>query len=105
MFGGNVPNYLWRDAILTVAYLINRVPTHVLNYHTPLNNFKTFFPTCRLHTNPPLKVFGCTIFVHNTLPLGLNLIPRLKNAFSLDMSQTKEGTDVLILAPKNYMLA
>ena len=36
MFSINVPKYLWEDAILTASYLINRMPTRVLNYSTPL---------------------------------------------------------------------
>ena len=32
MFESNVPKYLWGDAVLTATYLINRMPTRVLNY-------------------------------------------------------------------------
>lgn len=42
----------------------NRMPTRVLSYRTPLDVFKTFFPACRLHTDLPLKVFGCTVFMY-----------------------------------------
>jgi hypothetical protein len=64
MFESNVPKFLWGDAVLTASYLINRMPTRVLNYLTPLNVFKNLFPTCRLHADLPLKVFGCTVFMH-----------------------------------------
>jgi hypothetical protein len=47
MFESNVPKFLWGDAVLTASYLINRMPTRVLNYLTPLNVFKNLFPTCR----------------------------------------------------------
>ena len=64
MLSMNVPKYLWGEAILTAAYLINRVPSRVLNHQTPLNFFKNWFPENRLTSNLPLKVFGCTMFVH-----------------------------------------
>jgi hypothetical protein len=63
MFESNVPKFLWGDAVLTASYLINRMPTRVLNYLTPLNVFKNLFPTCRLHADLPLKVFGCTVLL------------------------------------------
>jgi transposase InsO family protein len=43
MFESNVPKFLWGDAVLTASYLINRMPTRVLSYRTPLDVFKTFF--------------------------------------------------------------
>ena len=39
MFTTNVPKQFWGDAILTASYLINRMPSKVLNYQTPLNMF------------------------------------------------------------------
>ena len=64
MLSMNVPKYLWGEAVLTAAYLINRVPSRVLNHQTLLNFFKNWFPENWLTTNLPLKVFGCTMFVH-----------------------------------------
>ena len=78
MFESNVPKYLWGDVVLTTTYLINRMPTHVLNYRTPLNTFKTIFPACRLHTEMPLKMFGCTVFMHTPSISRSKLDPRAK---------------------------
>ena len=47
MFHMNVPTHFWEDAILTSCYLINRMPTRVLHYATPLQTLKNTFPnTC-----------------------------------------------------------
>lgn len=62
MFSMNVPKYLWGD-VLTACYLINRMPTRVLNFETPLNSMKKIFPMCRLYSELLLKIFGCTCFV------------------------------------------
>ena len=64
MFHMNVPKYLWGNAILTSCYLINRMPTRVLHYETPLQTLKHIFPNTRLTSDLPLKIFGCTVFVH-----------------------------------------
>jgi len=40
MFSMNTPKYLWGEAILTACYLINRMPTRVLNYTTLVEYFK-----------------------------------------------------------------
>jgi len=64
LFSSKVPNYLWGEAVLTAAYLINRMPFQVLNFQTPINTFKECFPSTRFSTNLTLKIFGCTTFVH-----------------------------------------
>ena len=64
MFHMNVLTHIWEDAILTSCYLINRMPTRVLNYATPLQTLKNTFPNTRLTSDLPLKIFGCTVFVH-----------------------------------------
>ena len=44
MFYMNIPKYLWGDAILIASYLINRMPTKILHYTTPLECLKKVFP-------------------------------------------------------------
>ena len=63
MFSTNVLKYLWGDAVLTAAYLINRVPSKLLSFQTPVKIFSKCFPETRLLGNLPLKTFGCTCFV------------------------------------------
>ena len=55
MFSMNVPKYLWCDAILTASYLINRMPTRVLQFQTPLHSLKQLFPLCRIYSELPLS--------------------------------------------------
>ena len=35
LFTHNVPKYFWGDALLTAGYLINRLPSNVLNFQSP----------------------------------------------------------------------
>ena len=64
MFSMHVPKYLQRDATLTTSYLINKMPTLVLKYRTPLECYKNFFLECQLFSDLPLKIVGHTKFVH-----------------------------------------
>ncbi|RVX02015.1 Retrovirus-related Pol polyprotein from transposon TNT 1-94 [Vitis vinifera] len=65
MFSSNVPNYFWGEAILTATYLINRMPSRVLTFQSPRQLFLKQFPHTRAASSDlPLKVFGCTAFVH-----------------------------------------
>ena len=40
------------------------MPNKVLNFETPFDVFHKIFPTNRLSFSLPLKIFGCTTFVH-----------------------------------------
>ncbi|KAL0539938.1 hypothetical protein IC582_024159 [Cucumis melo] len=60
-----LPSYLWGNAILTVTPLINRMPSRILHLQTPLDCLKESYPSTRLVSEVPLRVFGCTAYVHN----------------------------------------
>ncbi|RVX07945.1 Retrovirus-related Pol polyprotein from transposon TNT 1-94 [Vitis vinifera] len=64
MFSMNVPKLFWGQAVLTAAYLINRMPSRVLKFQTPCQTLLKSFPTTRLISTVPPKIFGCSIFVH-----------------------------------------
>ncbi|XP_060964985.1 retrovirus-related Pol polyprotein from transposon RE2 [Cannabis sativa] len=91
MFYMNVPKYLWGDAVLTASYLINRMPTKVLHYTTPLKCFKKFFPTSRINSDLPLKIFGSTVFVHLPKMSRSKLDPRAEKCIFLGYPPNKKG--------------
>ncbi|XP_074356022.1 uncharacterized protein LOC141695694 [Apium graveolens] len=64
MFTKNVPKYFWGEAILMAAYLINRMPSRVLQYKTSLSILLTVYPNIHLLSNLSPKAFGCTSYVH-----------------------------------------
>ncbi|RVW60823.1 Retrovirus-related Pol polyprotein from transposon TNT 1-94 [Vitis vinifera] len=64
MFSMNVPKLFWGQAVLTAAYLINRMPFRVLKFQTPCQTLLKSFPTTRLISTVPPKIFGCSVFVH-----------------------------------------
>ena len=60
----NVPLQFWGDAILAACYLINRMPSSVLQDKTPHSFLFSDDPLFPLST----RVFGCICFVHDFTP-------------------------------------
>nr|KYP74868.1 Retrovirus-related Pol polyprotein from transposon TNT 1-94 [Cajanus cajan] len=63
LIDSNVPSYLWGEALSSSIYLINRVPSSVLNFRRPLDVFSNY---CTLNSvnNLPPHIFGCVVYVH-----------------------------------------
>ncbi|GMI96958.1 hypothetical protein HRI_003365100 [Hibiscus trionum] len=90
MFTMDVPKYLWGEAVLTACYLINRLPSKVLNFQTPLHTLQKNFPLFRV-PNLPTKTFGCKAFVHNHQPNRSKLDPRAHTCVFIGYSPTQKG--------------
>ena len=58
-----MPTSYWGEAITTIAYLINHIPSNSLQFQTP---FDVLHHTISAPTilDLSLKVFGCVAFVH-----------------------------------------
>ncbi|RVW89100.1 Retrovirus-related Pol polyprotein from transposon TNT 1-94 [Vitis vinifera] len=92
MFSSNVPNYFWGEAILTATYLINRMPSRVLTFQSPRQLFLKQFPhTHAASSDLPLKVFGCTTFVHVYPQNRSKFAPRANKCIFLGYSPTQKG--------------
>ncbi|RDX84064.1 hypothetical protein CR513_34939, partial [Mucuna pruriens] len=63
-----VPNVYWRKVVLTATYLINRLPTRVLNGISQIKHMLSFFPSSPLMLSLPSRVFECVAFVHSHNP-------------------------------------
>ena len=87
----HMPKYLWGEAVLTSCYLINRMSSRMLKYDTPLQTLRKKFLRNRLTTNLPLKVFGCTIYVHIPNQLQNKLEPIAKKCVFIGYASNKKG--------------
>jgi hypothetical protein len=90
MFAMNVPKSLWGDAVLTAAYLINRMPSKVLQFQTPLQSLSKTHSLPTLLQIPP-KVFGCVCYVHIHKQYRSKLDPRAQKCIFLGYSTTQKG--------------
>ncbi|RVW43757.1 Retrovirus-related Pol polyprotein from transposon TNT 1-94 [Vitis vinifera] len=91
MFSMNVPKLFWGQAVLTTAYLINRMPSRVLKFQTPCQTLLKSFPTTRLISTVPPKIFGCSVFVHINQQHRSKLDPRSLKCIFLGYSSNQKG--------------
>lgn len=91
MMATNVPNQFWGEAVLSATYLINRMPSRVLNFNTPHSTLQAFYQTSKILTSIPLKVFGCSVFVHNLDPHRSKLDPKSLKFIFLGYSPNQKG--------------
>ena len=64
----------WEEAITTAVYLLNRVPTSVLNFQTPSDKLATYMDIPS-HLIIPPRIFGCVAFVNLQKHLRTKLDP------------------------------
>ena len=83
----HVPFHFWGDAVLTVCYLINRMPSFVLHDQIP---HSLLFPDQPLYFLPP-RVFGCPCFVHILTPGQDKLSAKATKCIFLGYSQLQKG--------------
>ena len=67
------------------------MPTKVLNFMTPLDSLKSYFPHTQLGTPLPLKIFGCTVYVHISQPGQSKLAPRAQKCVFVGYSANQKG--------------
>jgi len=82
----NVPRRFWSYRVLKAAYLINRLPSRVLGFKSPLQVLQSKSPYLS-----HLKVFGCSCFVHLPSSQHDKLDSRAIKCIFLGYSQTQKG--------------
>ncbi|CAM8937083.1 unnamed protein product [Rhodiola kirilowii] len=87
LFQTHVPKHFWADAILTACYLINRMPSSVLQGATP---YGTLFPNKPLFHIAP-RIFGSTCFVRDVRPHVTKLDPKALKCVFLGYSRLQKG--------------
>ena len=101
MFTHQIPNYLWGEAVLTATYLINRLPSSVLQFKTPRQVLLEAHPhAANFSSNFPSKVFGCTAFIHVALQHRSKLDPRSIKAVFIGYASTQKGYKCYVPATK-----
>jgi hypothetical protein len=88
LFQNNVPKIYWSDAVLTVTYLINRLPSMKRKNMSPLEILKG-----RKIELDHIRVFGCTCFVH--VKRNDKLDRNSVKAIFLGYSSEKKGLQML----------
>lgn len=87
MFKMNVPKTFWASVVKTAIFLMNRLPTLVLDYKCPI---EVESPISILFPIPP-KVFGCIYIVYINKSNGSKLNPKALKCIFLVYSPTHKG--------------
>lgn len=87
LFHMTVPKVFWADAVATACFLINRMPSVVLDGRSP---FSVLFPTKSLFPIDP-KIFGSSCFVRDTRPHITKLDPKSLKCVFLGYSRLQKG--------------
>ena len=87
LFQMHVPKHFWADAVSTACFLINRMPSSVLNWDIPY---------IILFSNKPLfliepQIFGCTCFVQDVRPQVSKLDHKSLKCIFLGYSRVQKG--------------
>jgi histone deacetylase 1/2 len=93
-----LPQQFWEDAFLTATYIINRLPTPILNKTSPYEIVYGHTPDYHF-----LKVFGCACWPY-LRPYNKHKIDfRSKNCIFIGYSLDHYGYNVLILQQVKFM--
>ncbi|CAN1152027.1 Retrovirus-related Pol polyprotein from transposon TNT 1-94, partial [Linum perenne] len=92
MFARRVPKYLWGEAVLTATYLINRMPSRVLQFQAPRQVLLSKYPqVASFSSDLPPRIFGCTAFVHINSIHRTKLDPRSHKCIFVGYSPNQKG--------------
>ncbi|XP_052180008.1 retrovirus-related Pol polyprotein from transposon TNT 1-94 isoform X1 [Diospyros lotus] len=91
LFTSHVPNSYWGQAVLIATYLINRLPSKTLNFHTPLSILCDIYPHTPYLSKIDSKVFRCTAYVHNSSLTQTKLDPKAQKCIFIRYSPSQKG--------------
>ncbi|KAK1416343.1 hypothetical protein QVD17_32133 [Tagetes erecta] len=99
-FEANLPTTFWGECILTATYIVNRLPSKVINNKTPYEVL--------LGRDPEydhMRVFGCLAYYRNTETNGDKFEPRGKPGVFLGYPHGKKGYKVYDLEERKMVVS
>ena len=104
LIGGNIPFYLWGEALGSAVYLINRVPSSVLNFKRPLDALSHHFTLNFVNHLPP-HIFGCVIYVHLHPHQQTKLENRVMKCVFVGYNTTQKGYKAYHPSTKRFFVS
>jgi len=105
LFQEKVLKNYWGEAVLTVAYMINRLPSHILENKSPFKTLQIFSLTLRSQMASFLEYLGAPLFCISTTKIETNLIPGLLDLSFLVIQQLKKATSVIGFSSKKLYIS
>ena len=100
LFQMHVPKHFWADAVSTFCFLINRMPSSVLNWGTP---YHIIFPKPLFPIEP--QIFGCTCFVRDVRSQVSKLDHKSLKCIFLGYSRVQKGYRCYYPSLRRYLLS
>ena len=97
----HVPKHFWADAVSTACFLINWMPSLVLNWDTP---YHILFPNKPLFSIKP-QIFGCTCFVRDVCPQVSKLDHKSLKCIFLGCSRVQKGYQCYCPSLHRYLVS
>ncbi|OMO87137.1 Integrase, catalytic core [Corchorus capsularis] len=96
-FQANLPIRFWGECVLTATYIINRLPSKVINNKTP---FEMLFGKKPEYDH--LRVFGCLVYAHDNSKRGDKFSERGKPCVFVGYPNGQKGYRVYDLKEKKF---
>ena len=97
----HVPKHLCADAVSIACFLINRMPSSILNWDTP---YHILFPNKPLFPIEP-QIFGCTCFVRDVRPQVSKLDHKSLKCIFLGYSRVQKGYRCYCPSLRRYLVS
>ncbi|XP_016168907.1 uncharacterized protein LOC107611507 [Arachis ipaensis] len=91
LFQTSVPKSYWGEAVLTATYLINRLPSQVLDSVSPIQFLTKIYPSIPIMSSLQGCIFSCPIFVHIYSSHRGKLDPRAIKCVFIGYTSNKKG--------------
>ena len=101
LFKMHVPKHSWADAVSIACFLINRMPSSVLNWDTP---YHILFPNKPLFPIKP-QIFACTCFVRDVRPQVSKLDHKSLKCIFLGYSRVQKGYRCYCPSLRRYLVS
>lgn len=99
-FEANIPKRFWGECILTAAYIINRLPSKVINNKTPYELVWNHKPEYE-----HLRIFGCLAYFRNTNTKGDKFEGKGKPGVFLGYPQGTKGYKLYDIEDKKIIVS
>jgi len=101
LFQEKVPKNYWGEVVFAVAYMINRLPSHILENKVLLKPLKENSLTLRSQMASLLEYLGAQLLYISTAKIETNLIPGMLDVSFVVIQQLKKVTSVIGFHLKN----